>query len=93
MTVGANHLHAAAVRSEKIRLQMQVMIELNGSRVASRGSQRGKFRMIAFKTADVADETGGVPARHEVRVALRAVRVARGGQSNRSPVIGVAGSA
>jgi hypothetical protein len=49
--------------------------------------------MVAFKTVDVADKAGGTPARREVRVALRAVRVARGGQSNRSPMIGVAGSA
>ena len=49
--------------------------------------------MIAFKTADVADKTGGVPARLEVRVTMRAVRVACGGKSNRSPMIGMAGNA
>ena len=56
-------------------------------------AQHGEFGMIAIKTADVADKTGGTPARREVRVALRAVRVARGGKSNRSPMIGVAGGA
>src|ERR1700694_4202949 len=49
--------------------------------------------MIAFKTADVANKARGTPARREIRVTLRAVRVARGGKSNRSAMIGVAGSA
>ena len=49
--------------------------------------------MIAFKTADVADKTSGTPARGEVRMTLRTIRVARGGKPNRSPMIGVAGSA
>ena len=69
------------------------MVELNGSRIAALRSQDGEFGMIAFKTVDVADKAGGTPARREVRVALRAIRVARGGKSNRSPMIGVAGSA
>ena len=72
---------------------MEVMVELNRSRVATLRSQYGEFGMIAFKTADVADKAGGTPARREIRVTLRAVRVARGGKSNRSPMIGVAGSA
>ena len=93
MTVGANHLHAAAVRSKKIRLQMEIMVELNGSWVAALRPQRGEFGMIAFKTADVSDKTGGTPAHREIRVTLRAVRVARRGKSNRSSMIGVAGSA
>lgn len=93
MTVGANHLHAAAIRPEKIRLQMEVMVELNGSRVAPLRSHRGELGMIAFKAANVADNAGGTSARREVRVTLRTVRVACGGKSNRSPMIGVAGSA
>jgi hypothetical protein len=72
---------------------MEVMIELNGSRVAAPRSQCGEFGMIAFKISDVADKTGGVPARREVRVTLRAVCVACGGKSNRSPMIGMAGNA
>ena len=93
MAVGADHLHAAAVRSEKIRLQMEVMVELNGSRVAAPRSHRGEFGMIAFKTTDVPDKTGGTPARREVRVTLRAIRIACGGKPNRTSMIGVAGSA
>ena len=79
MTVAANHLHAAAIRPEKIGLQMEVMVELNGSQVAALRSQCGEFGMIAFKAADIADKTGRTPARREVRVTLRTVRVARGG--------------
>jgi hypothetical protein len=69
------------------------MVQLNGSRIAALGSQCGEFGMVAFKTADVADNIGGTPTRREVRVTLRAIRVARSGKSNRSPMIGVAGSA
>ena len=72
---------------------MEIMVELNGSRVAAPRSQRGEFGMIAFKTADVSDKAGGTPAHREIRVTLRAVRVARRGKSNRSSMIGVAGSA
>jgi hypothetical protein len=72
---------------------MEVVVEPNGSRVAALGSQHGKFGMIAFKIADVADKTGGTPARRKVRVTPRAIRVACSGKPNRSPVIGVAGSA
>lgn len=93
MTVGASHLHAAAIGPEKIWLQVEVMVELNGSRVAALRSQHGKFRVVAFKAAYVANKTGGTPARREVRVTLRTIRVARSGKSNRSTMIGVAGSA
>src|SRR5579863_8876162 len=72
---------------------MEVMVELNVSRVAALRSQHGKFRVVAFKAAYVASKTGGTCARREVRVTLRTVRVARSGKSNRSPMIGVAGSA
>src|SRR3984957_18358303 len=93
MAVGANHLYAAAIRSEKIWLQVQIVVELNGSRVAVLRSQHRELGMIAFKTADVADDTGGTPARGEIGVALRTVCIAGGGQPNCSPMIGVAGSA
>jgi hypothetical protein len=56
-------------------------------------SQHRELGMIAFKTADVADDTGGTPARREIGVALRTVCIAGGGQPNCSPMIGVAGSA
>src|SRR5580704_9824589 len=69
------------------------MIELNGSGVAAPGSQHGEFRMIPFKTSDVADKIGGTPARNEGRVTLRAVCVARGRKANRSPMFGVTGCA
>ena len=49
--------------------------------------------MIAFKTVDVTDKIGGTPACREVRVTLRTIRIACGGKPNRSPMIGVAGSA
>ena len=93
VTVGADHLHAAAIRPEKIRLQMDVMVELNRSRVAAPRSQHSEFGMIALETADIANKAGGTPARREIRVALRAIRVACGGQPNRSAMIGVAGRA
>jgi hypothetical protein len=72
---------------------MEVMVELNGSRVAALGSQRREFGMIAFKTADVSDNTSRTPARREVRVTLRTICIACGGKPNRSPMIGVAGCA
>ena len=72
---------------------MEVMVEQNGSRVGALGSQHCKFGMIAFKTSDITDKTRGTYARHEVRVTLRAVRVARGGQPNRSSMLRVTGSA
>lgn len=72
---------------------MDVMVELNRSRVAAPRPQHDEFGMIAFKTIDVADKTSGASARRKVRVALRAVRVTRRGQPNRSPMIGVAGGA
>jgi hypothetical protein len=93
MTVGTRHLHAAAIRPEKIRLQMEIMIELNASRIAALGSQRREFGVIIFKASYVADKIGGISARREIRMTLRAICVARGGQANRSPMIGVAGSA
>src|SRR5579872_7062090 len=93
MAVVANHLYAAVIWAEKTRLQMQVMIELDGSRIGALGSQRGEFGMIAFKAGDITYKTGGSPARRKVRVTLRAVCIACGGQPNRSAMIGVAGSA
>ena len=93
MTIGPTHLYAAAIRPEKIRLQMEVMVELNGSRVAAARSQRGEFGMTLFKAANVSDKTRGTPTRREARMTLRTVRVACGGKPNRSPMVGVAGSA
>jgi len=93
MTVSTRHLHAAATRSEKIRLQMEIMIELNASRITALGSQHSELGVIIFKTSDVAYKIGGISARREIRMTLRAICIARGGQPNRSPMIGVAGSA
>ena len=93
VAIRANHLHAAAVGSQQIRLQVAVMIELNSSRIAVPAAQHGKFRMIALKAIDVARESRRAVARRQIRMALRAVRVARGRQSNRSAMIGVAGGA
>jgi hypothetical protein len=49
--------------------------------------------MISFKAADVFYKVGGVSARFKVRMALRAIRVARRSKPNRSAMIGVTRSA
>jgi hypothetical protein len=72
---------------------MEVVVELDVTWIAAARSQRGKFRMIAFKAADISRKTGGPSASHKVCVTLRAACVARSGQPNRSTMIGMAGSA
>jgi len=92
VTIGANHLHSIPIRPEKIGLHVQEVVQFYCSGVAAI-PQRGKFWVIVFKAADVFYETGGTHRRVEVRVALRAIRVACVRKSNRSAMIGVAGSA
>jgi hypothetical protein len=69
------------------------MIELNVSRIAAFSAHSREFRMISFKAADVFYKIGGASAYFKIRMALRAIRIARVGKPNRSAMIGVAGSA
>jgi len=92
MAVAANQLHAAANWPEKIRLQMEVMVELNGSRVAASGSQHVEFGMIPLEAIDVLHNGWFAASDRQVRMTPRAIRVARGGKPNGSPVVSVAKS-
>jgi hypothetical protein len=72
---------------------MQGMVKLNRTWIALLRSQHSKLGVVRFKISNIVDKTGGTPARREVRVTLRTVRIARGRKSNRPSMIGVAGSA
>ncbi len=72
---------------------MQVMIELDVSRVAAPGSQHIEFRMFALKASDIFYESSGAPACREICMAPSAIVIAGVGQTDRSAMIGVAGSA
>jgi len=93
MAIRANHLDTGAVRSQKIWLQMDVMIELNGSRIAAFRAQWSELWMISLKTVDMFCKACGTSARLEVRMALRATCIARGGKAYRSAMVGVTCSA
>jgi hypothetical protein len=93
MTIRANHLHSAAVWSQQIRLQMPVVIQLNGPGVTAPSANHCKLRVIAFKAINVARESARTISRRQIRVALRAVRVTGRRKANRSAMIRVAGSA
>ena len=60
VTVGAEHLHAAAIRPEQIWLHVEIVVELDRSRIGLLRTQDREFRMIAFKIADVAGNARGI---------------------------------
>src|SRR5216683_2681285 len=70
---------------------MTVVIQLDGSRISTPCSERGKFWMVTFETIDVAHKVRRTVARGQIRMALRARSVAGSGQANRTSMIGMAG--
>lgn len=89
MAVVASELDAAAIRPEKIFLQMYGVIEFYRARVFEIGAQRGEFGM-ASKRKHRADEMRSTGARGEVRVALRAGGVAHGDESHAAEMFDMA---
>ena len=77
MAVAAVELDAAAVRSEKILLQMDGVIEFDRARVFEICAQRGEFG-VARKRKHGAGETRHPSARREIRVTLCAGIVTHG---------------
>jgi hypothetical protein len=71
---------------------MEVMVELNGSRVAASGSQHVEFGMIPLEAIDVLHNGGFAASDRQAGMTPRAIRVARGGKPNGSPVVSVAKS-
>lgn len=92
MAIVAGELNAAAVRSEKILLQMDGVIEFDRARVFEIASQRGEFG-VARKRQYRAHETRGARSGREVRVTLRAGRVADGDKLRATKMFGVARTA
>jgi hypothetical protein len=89
MAIAADQLYVTA-RARQIRLHVQRVIESNRRRIGRAGSQRGELRMVMRKAFDVRHVVRKPSACRQIRVALRAARVAHFGQANRSAVIGVA---
>jgi len=90
MAVAANQFHAAAIWPEKIRLQMEVMIQPYSSRVDHAGTQRRKLRMLLVETTDRRGKVRLAVARAKLGVALGTRRIRRGLQKHCTLVLNMA---